>query len=156
MKVPELYMRHSLHLCSLLKLLIVSQSALTSSLYSRIKGWHKCCRSLSQKLGFLFAFQHNPKNSLAIPNQKEKLAEAYNTFKHATEIRFIMTGSQEETWGKYETAHCCDPKFAVCAWTGSWKKMPGKASSLRNHKSCWHIAALKTADTDSLFIPKES
>lgn len=116
-------------------------------LYARIKVWHKCCRGLSQKLCFLFAFQNNPQNSLAIPNQKEKLAEAYNIILDTTKKCLIRRKRQEEIWGNSTRLLIAliQNLQSVLTLDHKKKKKSGKASSLQImltqscSKNCWHL-----------------
>lgn len=131
-------------LCASSLFRIVSLSVFASIIHARIKGWRKC---LSQKLGFLFAFQNDPRNSFAIPNQKEKLAETLEYI--CRRYREMSRKPGRDGRELHETPCCCNPKFPVSAWTGSWKKCQEK---LPAYKSLWQKAALNTADTYARFI----
>lgn len=121
-------------------------------LYARIKVWHKCCRGLSQKLCFLFAFQNNPQNSLAIPNQKEKLAEAYNIILDTTKKCLIRRKRQEEIWGNSTRLLIALIQNLQSVLTLDHKKKKKSQVKLLVYKSCWHKAAPKTAGTYAKFV----
>lgn len=141
-KVQELYTRCSLHL------LEVTLPYLSHYLFSlqffmqELKADTNAADASPRSLAFSLPFRTTPRTSMQFQTKKKSWLK----------LIFIDTremSQQEKKPGRdlrkrHETAHCCYPKFAVCAWADHEGTCQEKLPAYKSH---WHKAALKTADT---------